>query len=159
MSPRPLLSCFFSTRFSQALWLFLALAVRLILETEYKVRMKYLESLSHSQSLDLNLLLLFFRIYHEPYLDPFQSNCGLFSSTLESLVFFLSSSSCPCSWSLATFTYPHSGSCTLCPSSSLQPSLFIPGRLPCSQLRLCCVGLTKPKLHCSQGDNDDKEAI
>ena len=31
------MSCFFSTRFSQALWLFLALAVRLILETEYKV--------------------------------------------------------------------------------------------------------------------------
>ena len=28
----------FLTRFSQALWLFLALAVRLILETEYKVR-------------------------------------------------------------------------------------------------------------------------
>ena len=38
MSPGPLLSCLFSTRFSQALWLFLALAVRLILETEYKVR-------------------------------------------------------------------------------------------------------------------------
>merc|ERR1711964_246447 len=50
-----------------------------------------------------------------------------------SLVFSLFSSSCLCSWCLATSTYPHSG----------QP--------PCSQLHLCCVGSTKPKLHCSQG--------
>ena len=47
----------------------------------------------------------------------------------------------------------------LAPCVHLQLSLFIPGQPPCSQLRLCCVGLTKPKLHCSQGDNDDKEAI
>ena len=84
--------------------------------------------------------------------ETFQSYCCLFSSTLENLVFSLSSSSCPCSWSLATFTYPHSGSCTLWPSSSLQPSPLIPGQPPCSQLRSCCVGLTKPKLHCSQGE-------
>ena len=40
---------------------------------------------------------------------------------------------------------------TSCPCNHFNFHRFTPGQLPCSQLPSCCVGLTRPKLHCSQG--------